>query len=35
MKFSLLTVTYAGLFYEDKALTVEQRSRTNYPVINE
>jgi hypothetical protein len=25
MKFSLLKVTYAGLFYEDKALTVEQK----------
>jgi hypothetical protein len=25
MKFSLLTVTYAGLFYEDKALTAGQK----------
>ena len=25
MKFSLFTVTYAGLFYDGKALTVEQQ----------
>ena len=25
MKFSLFTVTYAGLFYQGKALTVEQQ----------
>src|SRR5204863_6375362 len=27
MKFSLLTVTYAGLFYDGKALSVEQQIR--------
>jgi hypothetical protein len=25
MKFSLFTVTYAGLFYDGKALTIEQQ----------